>query len=289
MLKLLEAVTSNVRRMTDDREMGLEWSGLTHPGRYRKNNEDAFLAVTFNAEGLQYLGKTGMAPMDRGDFVFAVSDGMGGANAGEFASRIAVQKIAELLPKTFKLGAFGMLRGQTDILHELFERIHQEMTKMSRSYEECSGMGATLSLGWMSPGWMHFCHIGDSRIYYLPKDGGYRQITEDHTHAGWLFRKGKINERQAKSHHERNILQQVLGGKSSTIDPQVGSVGIDPGDRFVFCSDGINDGVWDRRIEELIRNPPPRFKDLEPANRLVKDALEESGRDNLTAVVVDVH
>ncbi len=269
-------------------EVSLSWTGLTHPGRYRKNNEDAFLALTFNAEGLQYLGKTGTSSLDRGDFVFAVSDGMGGANAGEFASRIAVQKIAELLPKTFKLGAYGMQRGFTEILRELFQRIHKEMTEMSGYYEECHGMGTTLSLGWMSPGWMHFCHIGDSRIYYFPKDGGSRQLTEDHTHAGWLFRTGKINERQARTHVERNLLQQVLGGKCLKIDPQVGSINIEPGDRFAFCTDGVTDGLWDRRVEELVRNPPPRFADLLPANRLVQDALEESGRDNITAVVVEI-
>ncbi len=266
----------------------LSWTGLTHPGRFRKNNEDAFLALTFNSEGLQYLGKSGSASMDRGDFLFAVSDGMGGANAGEFASRVAVQKIAELLPKTFKLAAYGMQRGFAEILTELFQRIHKEMTEMAAYYEECRGMGATLSLGWMSPGWLHFCHIGDSRIYYFPKDGGSRQLTEDHTHVGWLFRSGKINEREARTHAERNLLQQVLGGKCIKIDPQVGSVGIESGDRFVFCSDGIMDGIWDRRVEELIRNPPPRFADMGPANRLVQDALEESGRDNLTAVVVEV-
>lgn len=272
----------------DPHDLSVTWTGVTHPGRFRQNNEDAFLALTFNAEELQYLGKTGTAGLDRGDFVFAVSDGMGGANAGEFASRIAVQKITELLPKTFKLAAYGMQRGFSEILPELFQRIHKEMTQMSAYYEECRGMGATLSLGWISPGWMHFCHIGDSRIYYLPKDGGRRQITEDHTHVGWLQRKGKINEREARNHPERNILQQVLGGKCLKIDPQVGSVGFERGDRFVFCSDGINDGVWDRRIEELMRNPPPRFAELDPANRLVKDSMEESGRDNLTAVVVEI-
>lgn len=277
-----------VKEIDSLEELVVNWTGLTHPGRFRQNNEDAFLALTFNMEGLQYLGKSGAEKLDKGDFVFAVSDGMGGANAGEFASRIAVQKIAELLPKSFKLAAYGMQRGFSDILVELFQRIHKEMTQMSAYYEECRGMGATLSLGWISPGWLHFCHIGDSRIYYLPKDGGRKQITDDHTHAGWMYRSGKINEREARNHPERNILQQVLGGKCLKIEPQVGSVGIESGDRLVFCTDGIVDGVWDRRIEELLRNPPPRFKDLSPADRLVQDALEESGRDNLTAVVVEI-
>lgn len=272
----------------DPEMLPVRWSGLTHPGRYRKNNEDAFLALTFDARELRLLGKTGASELDTGDFVFAVSDGMGGANAGEFASRIVVQKITELLPRTFNLGALGMDRGFSDILPELFQRIHKEMSQMSAYYEECSGMGATLSLGWLTPGWMHFCHIGDSRIYYLPKDGAMKQLTEDHTHVGWLFRSGKINEREARMHGERNLLQQVLGGKCLQISPQVGRVGVEAGDRFVFCSDGINDGIWDRRIEELMRQPPARFSEMDPANRLVQDSLEESGRDNLTAVVVEI-
>lgn len=281
----------NGGKMTDESEsdeVSLSWTGVTDRGRYRSTNEDAFIALTFDVEGLEYLGSTGVASLGKGDFVFAVSDGMGGANAGEFASRIAVQKIAELLPKSFNLAAYGMPRGFWELLIELYHRIHKEMTTMSAFYEECRGMGATLSLGWFSPGWFNFCHIGDSRIYYLPAAGGLRQLTHDHTHAGWLKRSGKINEREARMHGERNLLQQVLGGKCLKIDPQVGSVSIERGDRFVFCSDGINDGVWDRRIEELMRKPPPNFAKLDPAHRLMQDALEESGRDNLTAVVVEV-
>lgn len=272
---------------SDEEASAVRWTGLTHPGRFRKNNEDAFLALTIDSREVRYLGKTGQASLDIGDLVFAVSDGMGGANAGEFASRIAVQKITELLPKSFNLGAMGVNRGFSDILNELFVRIHKEMTQMSVYYEECRGMGATLSLGWVTPGWLHFCHIGDSRIYYLPKAGGLKQLTEDHSHVGWLQRTGKINEREARSHPERHILQQVLGGKCKQISPQLGSVGVEPGDRFVLCTDGVNEGVWDRRIEELMREPPPRFKELDPANRLVKDSMEESGRDNLTALVIE--
>ncbi len=266
----------------------LRWNGLTHPGRFRKNNEDAFLALNFDAQELRYLGKNGDAGWDRGDFVFAVSDGMGGANAGEFASRIAVQKITELLPKSFSLDAIGVSHGFVDILQELFQGIHDEMTDMSRHYEELRGMGATLSLGWFSPGWLHFCHIGDSRIYYLPAAGGIKQLTHDHSRVGELQRSGKLNEREARNHPDRHVLDQALGGQTASIHPQLGSVGIETGDRFLFCSDGVNLGVWDRRIEELMRQPPARFAELDPANRLVTDSMEESGRDNLTAVVVEV-
>lgn len=261
---------------------------MTDKGRFRKNNEDAFLALNFDAREVHYLGKVGDASLERGDFVFAVSDGMGGANAGEFASRVAVQKITELLPPAFKLGAMGIQQGFADLLTELFEDIHDEMGRMSRCYEECRGMGATLSLCWFTPQWLYFCHVGDSRIYYLPASGGIQQITLDHTHVGSLLRKGRISKHEARYHPARNVLDQALGGVTRKIDPQVGSVGYEKGDRFIICSDGVTDGVFDHRLEELLRKPPERFADLVPAQRLITEGIEGSGRDNLTAVVIEV-
>ncbi len=278
--------------MSERSEVGkstrLNWCGLTDVGRFRKNNEDAFLALAFDSQETHYLGKIGDAEMDGTDFIFAVSDGMGGANAGEFASKIAVDKITELLPKSFKLGALGFDRACGQILGELFSRIHAEMIEMGAHYEECRGMGATLSLCWFTPGLMHFGHVGDSRIYYLPADGELRQVTEDHTHVGHLIRTGKISELEARSRPDRNILDQALGGNMQRIDPQVGSIEYGPGDRFILCTDGVTDGISIRRIQALTLFPPANFTGLNNAERLVRDAKEENGRDNLTALVVEV-
>jgi PPM family protein phosphatase len=261
---------------------------MTHVGRVRPNNEDAFLALTFDGHDVHFLGKIGQASLRGADFVFAVSDGMGGAKSGEFASRIVVDRVTKLMPRAFRLAAAGMAAGFTDLLGELIISIHNDLLKLGYSYEECAGMGATLSLGWFTPEWMYFAHIGDSRIYYLPADGGITQVTHDHTHVGWLHRQGKINEREARTHPRRNALQQVLGAGHQFVDPHIGAVAHRPGDRFLFCSDGLVDGLWDRQLEELLRTPPPPRARQTPAQCIVEEAVERSGRDNTTAVVVEL-
>lgn len=266
----------------------LHWSALTDRGRIRSNNEDSFLALTFDGHDLRYLGKTGDASLAGADFVFAVSDGMGGAKSGEFASRIAVDRITRLMPRGFRLSANGLAAGFQDILSELFSSIHNDLLRLGQSYEECAGMGATLSLVWFTPEWMYFGHVGDSRIYYLPHEGGLTQLTHDHSHVGWLKRNGKLNEREFRTHPGRNSLQQALGAGHQFMEPHIGAVGHRPGDRFLICSDGLTDGLWDRQLEELIRTPPPGSADVSPAQRLVAESVSTSGRDNTTAVVVEL-
>ena len=97
----------------------IRWSGLTHPGKVRPNNEDAFLALTVDGHDVHRLGKFGELPLRNSDFVFAVSDGMGGAHSGEFASRIAVQKITRLLPRAYRLSAAGLEAGFNDVLRDV--------------------------------------------------------------------------------------------------------------------------------------------------------------------------
>ena len=263
----------------------LRWSGLTHVGRVRPNNEDTFLALNFNGHDVHFLGKTGQASLAGADFVFAVSDGMGGAKSGEFASRITVDRITKLLPRSFRLLAAGLSSDYSELLAELFSAIHRDLMHLGFSYEECAGMGATLSLTWFTPGWMYFAHVGDSRIYYLPREGGLTQVTHDHSHVGWLRRKGELNERQARTHPRRNALNQALGAGHQFVDPHIGGVGYQPGDRFLICSDGLIDGLWDRQLEEIVRTSPPGTS---IAQQLVEEAVQNSGRDNTTAVVIEV-
>jgi len=267
----------------------LHWSGQTDRGKVRANNEDSFLALQFNGEEVHYLGKIGEASNARHDFVFAVSDGMGGAKAGEFASRITMDKITRLLPRSFKQTAIGLEAGYTEVLTELFDQVHRALTYVGGSYEECAGMQATLSLCWFTPGWMYFGHVGDSRIYYLPaKESGLRQISHDDTHVGWLFRQGQISEREAREHPRRTALQKALGAGNQFVDPQVGAVAYERGDRFLLCTDGLVDGLFDSQLADLILCPTPGEAKLPPARRLVELAVEKAGRDNTTALIIEV-
>ena len=260
----------------------LRWHGGTDRGRVRPNNEDAFLTLQFDAQEVRYLGKIGEAPALGTDFVFAVSDGMGGAMAGEFASRITVEKVTRLLPAFFRQAEIGVQTGHDHVLGELFAQIHRALMFVGYSYEETTGMGATLSLCWFTSGRMHFGHIGDSRIYHLPaREGGIRQISHDDTYVGWLFRNGKLNEREARTHPRRNVLQKALGAGHQFIDPQVGMVACEPGDRFLLCTDGLVDGLFDYQLPEFMGGP-------DPARSLIVASLERAGRDNTTALVVEV-
>lgn len=281
-------VTSTPPTPTAPPAPDIHWSGLTHVGRVRKNNEDVFLALAVDGREVRHLGKTGHASLAGSDFVFAVSDGMGGAKSGEFASRITADRVTRLFPRAFRLAAAGIGAGFNDLLSELVTSIHQDLLKLSYSYEECAGMGATLTVCWVRPDWMYFAHLGDSRVYYLPAGGALTQVTHDHSHVGWLRRQGQINEREARSHPRRNALQQALGAGHQFIDPHIGAVAHRPGDRFLICSDGLVDGLWDRQVDELLRTPGPVDGDPSLAKRLVDEAVHNSGRDNTTAVVVEI-
>lgn len=265
----------------------LKWFGWTDRGKFRPNNEDAFLGLQFAAHEVHHLGKFGEGAMTQMDFVFAVSDGMGGALSGEYASKIAVEKITKLLPRSFHQSALGLDAGCADVLSELFTQIHRALIFLGDSYEECAGMEATLSLAWFTPGWMYFAHIGDSRIYYLPKrEGGIRQITQDDTHVGWLLRNGKINEREAREHPRRNVLQKALGGGNQFVDPQIGRVGFERGDIFLLCTDGLVEKIYDSELLETLRARKSVKTNL--AQQLVLESIAKNSRDNATAIVIQV-
>ena len=267
----------------------LEWSGWTDRGRVRSHNEDSFLGLQFNAREVHHLGKIGRASLETMDFAFAVSDGMGGALAGEFASKIAVEKITALLPGSFQRGASARTTGFAEGLEKLFKQIHRALVYVGGSYEECVGMETTLSLCWFTPGWMYFGHVGDSRIYHLSAGKNkLKQLSHDDTHVGWLLRHGHIREHEARVHPRRNVLQKALGGGNQFVDPQVGAVTCQTGDIFLLCTDGLVEGLHDSHLAEHLRSPEFSGPDANIARRLVETAVQNDGRDNATALVIQI-
>ena len=268
----------------------IRWSGHTEVGKVRPHNEDAFLALQFDAREVHRLGKIGDAHTGNHHFVFAVSDGMGGANAGEFASRVTVDKILHLLPHSFRQDVTGIEAGFIDVLEELFGEIDFALKHLGGSYpDDCLGMGATLSLCWFTAEWLHFAHIGDSRIYYLERaTGSLRQISQDDTHIGWLRRNGKITEREARHHPRRTALQKALGADYQFVSPQVGSVYLQPGDLFLLCSDGLGEGLFDSQIAEKLLASASQTPGETIARDLVLSSLEIGGGDNITALVIEL-
>ncbi len=272
----------------DSTTLRLKWSAATDIGKYRPNNEDQFVTMAFNIEELSYLAREGEVHFGDFDYVFAVSDGMGGEKSGEFASRFAIDNITRLLSRRFALTLAQTKVGIHGCIDELFQGIHRQLTQLGESYDAAKNMGATLSMLWYVQGRFYFGHIGDSRIYHLPKSGGLRQITEDHTYVGWLRRQGQINEREARYHPRKNVLAQSLGSGNQFIKPQIGELICERGDRLLICSDGVIEGLWDRGIAELLNEPPEPMAMLNTAQRIVRFAVDESGRDNTTAVVLEI-
>ncbi len=244
------------------------WGAVTDKGRVRDGNEDHMSA----ADGL-----------------FVVADGMGGHLGGETASHVAVETLRE----GFAPGSSGpspqagAARGDTASLVRAVEEANDEILRQSMTDAELEGMGTTLcALAKVSSAAgerLAAVNVGDSRLYLL-RGGELRQVTDDHSLVATLERQGRITPAEAAVHPQRNILTRALG-----IDEQVmvdsWELEAVPGDRYLLCTDGLFNEVDDPRIAATLR----RLADAEEAAReLVRLANENGGRDNVTAVVVDV-
>jgi serine/threonine protein phosphatase PrpC len=269
----------------------IHWSAMTHPGTFRPNNEDRFLAMLFDERGVRYLGKQGAMNTSGADLLFAVADGMGGERSGELAGKIALDNITRLLPRAHRLSDLNLAESAPQILKSLYSSIHHELVRLGTFDPLCINMGATLTMVWIHRSMVMFAHVGDTRLYRVRKnvDSANRmaQVSEDHTYVGWLRRNGKINERESRFHPRKSILSKALGAGNQFAEPQVGSFVLDPGEKLILCTDGVTDGLWDRAIEEIVLRPESSMVDLAPAQRLVLSAVTESGRDNSTAIVIE--
>jgi serine/threonine protein phosphatase PrpC len=260
----------------------LNWGSATHQGQIRAQNEDNLVAV---------------------DGVYVVADGMGGHEAGEVASKIAVERIradldVEGLPKASTV-VDSISNANRDIFRAAIANPGQAgmgttVTAIAVIGDDLAGRGApNLDVnddGKMTPiraaeptEALVLANVGDSRTYLL-RHGRLRRVTVDHSYVQELVSTGHISEDEARTHPRRNIITRALG-----IEPDVKvdwwTLPLIRGDRFLLCSDGLVDEVADPDILETITT----LKDpQEAAERLVDQANEAGGRDNITVIVVDV-
>jgi PPM family protein phosphatase len=283
-----ESTTTSSNAVVDDLPNKLQWSARSHRGRFRPNNEDTYLAIELLRSGVKFLGVEGSDDLHEKEWLFAVSDGMGGEKSGEFASRIAVQRITTILPQ-YVGGSYGNTPSflQATLIN-LFQQVHADLLRLAKYDKDLSNMGATLTLVWIRGDKVIWSHVGDSRLYLLRDAEPIQQITEDHSHVGWLRRTNKISEYEFRSHPGRSVLSQCLGSGHQFLKPQTGCFQLQKNDRLLLCTDGVIDGHFDRGLTEMLIDPPQNLHHQSAADRCVFSAVKSSGRDNASAVVVEV-
>ncbi len=258
--------------------------GLTDVGNRRHNNEDAWWAGQLGGE-FRFMEPGAALPvldLTRAPVLLLVSDGVGGANAGEVASQMTVTRISTALN-----AEASKLCDRPSILAAIQAAVRDANDAVTTKANEpgFDGMGSTLSLLCLAGDHhVYWSQAGDSRLY-LCRGGRLRQISHDHSPVGRLRQSGKLSEAEARVHPLRNQIDQSLGDPNAEFAPEFGAEPFQQGDAFLLCSDGLSDGLWDREIEAVLaRLRAPG--DVRPAVReLVEKAKLASGRDNITAVL----
>ena len=263
----------------------LHWSSLTHSGSRKARNDDSFIAFASGPQGAEALAADGSHSLANHDLVFAVSDGMGGGNAGDLASSILLRQMTEIIPETFKSAAAGMFPDCLSHLEDAIRSVHEHLNAAAAGRDDLRGMAATLALAWFTPENLYLANAGDSRIY-LSRGGRLTQLTRDHTSAWGQWQRGEISEIQYRNHPRRSALYEVVGGGHLGVCPHFAAVPYEPGDRFLLCSDGLIDGVWERHIADALATC--REQPAAVTQALAKRAIDNAGTDDTTLIVITV-
>jgi len=234
-------------------------------GKKRSHNEDAYVALLppDTPQGI--------------DALLAVADGMGGHLAGEVASNIAVQIIADRFRAKDVTLASGS-HNYTDVLRSIVEQANAEI--VSQGTGEAKGMGTTLTVVLIANGYLYYGHVGDSRAYIFNR-GGLRPITNDHSWVAEEVRAGRLTKKEAANHPRRNVITRALGSESSLV-VDTGSLRLLPKDRILLSSDGLHGVIGDDHIAKVLK----KQKNLQSAtNKLVEEANSRGGPDNITVIL----
>jgi serine/threonine protein phosphatase PrpC len=263
----------------------LHWAALTHSGSRKPRNDDSLITFASGPAGAEILGESGTHALTSHDLVFAISDGMGGGNAGDIASSTILQQMSEIIPETFKAAASGFFPDSLSHLAEAIRTVHEKINTTALECADRSGMAATLALAWFTPENLYLTNVGDSRIYRC-RDGVLEQLTRDHTYAWAQWKRGEISEIQYRAHPRRAALYEVVGGGHSRVNPHFAAVAYQPGDRFLVCSDGLIDGLWEKHLYQALCDHSKHPVDI--VVTLLKRAIDNSGIDDTSLIVIAV-
>ncbi len=256
---------------------------LTDVGQMREHNEDNFLVCANLAEGNWFLVETPFT-LSKAGTLMAVADGMGGENAGEMASALAVEAIKEFF-SNLPPEPFAGEGEVTECIRQAIMFAHVRIVEYSRRYPECEGMGTTIMMAWVIGHTAYVGWSGDSRCYLYRQDEGLSILSNDHSVVWELVMSGQLNEDEAESHPESHIITQSLGDSRHPPRPDVLVQPMRPGDKLLLCSDGLNGMLTSAQIHAIIsRNEP--LGDL--CKEFIETANRQGGEDNITVVLLEV-
>jgi len=245
---------------------------LTHPGKVRKNNEDSVLCIEMSR-----MNQDAVQPI----CLEAIADGMGGHASGELASSIVIDAIAQV-------GAFELVamlnptyQGHADWVKRAMQSANQAVYEARQNAS--NDMGSTLVLGLLVGSQAYLGHLGDSRIYLVNQET-IKQLTTDHSLVQQLVAMGKITQSEARFHPQRNVIYRSLG-EQKDVEADYLTQQLFPGDRLLFCSDGLSSLVDDQEIQRVILTAGSA---QEACGKLVELANFAGGEDNISVIIVEV-
>lgn len=207
--------------------------------------------------------------------LFAVADGMGGHNAGDYASAHAVQTLVSQIQADADFNPIKVIR-------HAIEAANTEIIDQAQRDEGLRGMGTTMVVATIVGNYAYVANVGDSRLYVV--QGQIRQVTRDHSLVQEMVRLGEINAEEARNHPDKNIITRALGAEK-TVDVDFFDLKLEPGNTILMCSDGLSNMVEDRKMEEIITNPD---KDITwKGDTLIREANQNGGKDNIAVILIE--
>ena len=233
----------------------------TDVGQKRKMNQD----YVFASEG----------PVGNLPNLFTVADGMGGHNAGDYASSHAVRILVDEIREDADYNPVKVIR-------HAIETANTEIRNRAQEDENLRGMGTTMVVATIVDQYAYVANVGDSRLYVI--QDGIHQITRDHSLVQEMVRMGEIDAEQARKHPKKNIITRALGAEK-TVDIDFFDLKLEPGDVVLMCSDGLSNMVEDSQLKEIISDTDT---DLDEKGRiLIREANRNGGKDNIAIVLVE--